>query len=792
MWKSHFKSLNGSNKNKPLWLYGITLGLTAALLLSGCGQIGDDSTYGRENSLTGSPPDGNAKNEFDNSTKDGETVMGRYIESNIDMPDELQHARDLWVDDKGLNIISSNGSLYRSQDQGQSWQLISQAPAELQDAFNKETIFYYQQNSMGGIVAGYMVFPKDESGNVSYESSFFQNVLYLSDGTKIILEQLSEQDTIHSAVCDEDGTFYLGSSSHIYRVNSLNGSTEVLADISSSCDYLTICGNYLFIQGQELQLYDLKEGKMSEPDTVLNEFMEPWLGSYGDVGSKPYLFYQSPADDGNIYVLTDKGLYRHTLYGSVMEQIIDGSLCSMSNPSLGYINMLQTDETFMVLYSDGLLKQYNYDANVSAIPENILRVYGLYEDTDIQMVISAYNQKHPELHVTYEHPLSENTGMTKDDAMKTLSTQLAAGNGPDVLLLDGLPFDTYVEKGVLSDLSEMLDGTGEHYMDAVMNSYLRDGKQYAAPMKIQMPVFMGASDKIKGIKSLEQLANLLEETREQQPEGSLIGFYGADEAIELLAPGSMDSWMTEDGKLDKEAVKEFLTQSKRIYETQINGLSSAETERFNELEVNATGVYIDETNLSFQLSNALFFDQPYALGMLDSNASILSTFPMIAEMLKQQEMSYDSMPGQSQCIAEASQIWAVNAASGMQEQAMELVAYALSTQFWKENTLSSATTNWDVFEEQINEALKNEQEYCVGMSMVDIHGMEVVVNSDTPAKEDLDALRAFLEKCQGVSQCDSRIYDAVIEQGQKALTGELTIEEAVKEIENKVSLYLSE
>lgn len=47
----------------------------------------------------------------------------------------------------------------------------------------------------------------------------------------------------------------------------------------------------MLIQGSELQIYDLEENKMAEQDTALSEFLEPWLGSYGDVNSRPYLLY---------------------------------------------------------------------------------------------------------------------------------------------------------------------------------------------------------------------------------------------------------------------------------------------------------------------------------------------------------------------------------------------------------------------------------------------------------------------------------------------------------------------
>ena len=170
-----------------------------------------------------------------------------------------------------------------------------------------------------------------------------------------------------------------------------------------------------------------------------------------------------------------------------------------------------------------------------------MRVWGLYADEDVERVVSAFAQSHPDLYITYEHPLSEDTGMTKEDALKVLSTELATGNGPDVLLLDGLSYDTYVEKGVLADLTATLEGTGERYVDAVRTSYQRDGGQYAMPMAMSLPVLMGARDQIQNAASLADLADLAEAARASRPQGFLFGFSGAREALELLAIGSSDS-----------------------------------------------------------------------------------------------------------------------------------------------------------------------------------------------------------------------------------------------------------
>jgi ABC-type glycerol-3-phosphate transport system substrate-binding protein len=544
------------------------------------------------------------------------------------------------------------------------------------------------------------------------------------------------------------------------------------------------------IQGSELQIYDLEENKMAEQDTALSEFLEPWLGSYGDVNSRPYLLYMPQTEHEGVYVLSDKGLYHHTLYGSTMEQLIDGSLCSMSDPLKEFVSMVQLEDAFLVLYSGGQLKKYVYDPTISAVPENFLRVWGLYENDDIGRVVSAFGQAHPDFYITYEHPLGEDTGMTREDAMKVLSTELATGNGPDVLLLDDLPYDTYVEKGVLADLTATLDGTGERYMDTVRASYERNGGQYAMPMSMAVPVLMGDKDKIQGLASLEQLAELAEAARASQPEGSLFGFGRAEDALRLLAMGSMGSWMDQNGGVNREAIQEFLTLSKRIYEAQISGLTAKEQESMEMLQMYMDGKPVTRTEASYQLSNALYFHQPYAIGMIDNNLSTMGGYSSVVEMLKMLEMDFVPMPGQSQFQGQASNILAVNEASKVKEQALELVAYALSTRFVEDSYMYGGSTNWDALDAQA--AKEQEEGYSACMSFVDIKGNEQIIAVGTPAPEAIEALRQLMETCQGISQCDSRVFEAVIEEGQKALNGELTVEEAVKAIEKKVDLYLAE
>lgn len=766
----------------------LALGLAAALLFTGCGP-GTGTEGSGQTGQSGAV--GNTEGQDGGSADNDQRAMGRYMETDIELPEmeEIGYSLDMRLGGDGVEFIAGDGSLYRSQDQGQSWQLVSQAPEKLRERLAQGAVLYFQQNQAGNIVAGYIEFQKDEEGNIDYEAASYVNALYLPDGSSISL-MLPEEEHISWAASDGEGFFYLSSNSRIYRVNGQDGSLEVLVELGDRCDYLTVCGKYLMIQGEDLQIYDLEAQKMAEQDTVLCEFLEPWLGQYGDVGSRPYLLYMPQDQNQSLYVLTDQGLYHHTLYGSTVEQLIDGSLCSMSDPLKSLVGMVQLGDVFWVLYSGSQLKQYAYDSTVSAVPENILRIWGLYEDEDIKKVVSAFGQTHPDLYITYEHPLSDDTGMTREDAMKILSTELATGNGPDVLLLDELPYDTYVEKGVLADLTATLDGTGERYMDVVRASYQRNGGQYAMPMSMSMPVLMGASDKIQSLSSLEELAELAEMARASQPEGSLFGFCRAEDALRLLAIGSMDSWMDGNGGVNREAIQEFLTLAGRIYDAQMSGLTARELETMEMMQMYANGRPVTRTEAGYQLSNAMYFCQPYSMGMVDNDLSVMGGYSTVAAILSLQNMDFAPMPGQSRLLGQASRLLAVNEASKLKQQALELVAYALSAQFVEDSYMSGGSTNWDA----LNAQAAKEQEEGIGaaMSFEDINGKEQMIDIGAPSPEAMEALRQLMESCQGISQCDSRVYDAVIEEGQKALTGGLTVEEAVKAIENKVALYLAE
>ena len=72
-------------------------------------------------------------------------------------------------------------------------------------------------------------------------------------------------------------------------------------------------------------------------------------------------------------------------------------------------------------------------------------------------------------------------GASAEDALRTLNTELVAGKGPDVLILDGMPLQSFIDKGVLAELSQVISADG--LIPQVVDPMRTDGKLYAVPTR---------------------------------------------------------------------------------------------------------------------------------------------------------------------------------------------------------------------------------------------------------------------------------------------------------------------
>ena len=169
-------------------------------------------------------------------------------------------------------------------------------------------------------------------------------------------------------------------------------------------------------------------------------------------------------------------------------------------------------------------------------------------------------------------------GVVREDAIKNLNTKIMSGSAPDLIVLNGLPEQSYKEKGILADLTELEKGlTGENALfPNLVDAFREDGKIYSLPVRFRIPLVIGDPDTVKGITDLASVADAVEKLRQEHPQGSIIRQITEEQVLYTLGLSCSGAWIGGDGKLDEAKLTEFLTQAKRVYEAETAGWDSVE------------------------------------------------------------------------------------------------------------------------------------------------------------------------------------------------------------------------
>ncbi len=133
----------------------------------------------------------------------------------------------------------------------------------------------------------------------------------------------------------------------------------------------------------------------------------------------------------------------------------------------------------------------------------------LRQTQKLRKAVSEFQRAHPELNVKVAAAMGStgDRSATADDYIRSINTDILAGKGGDVIILDGLPVKNYIAKGVLTDLSSALSGID--FLDGILQgSKSQDGKLYAMPAQFTFTTLWGKKDIVGQITSLDALADL--------------------------------------------------------------------------------------------------------------------------------------------------------------------------------------------------------------------------------------------------------------------------------------------
>lgn len=399
-------------------------------------------------------------------------------------------------------------------------------------------------------------------------------------------------------------------------------------------------------------------------------------------------------------------------------------------------------------------------ADTALSEKKVITFAQYYVSPEIQEMVDAYNQSSDE----YCMELITGDGMDHEGFYLRLQAQIAAGKGPDILMVaNDVRFIEYIEKGIVEDLKPYIqrDLAEEDYVESSLYAYAWDDGIYAVESEFTLAMLVGSKEIVgdkESVSIAEMDAFMVEHPKLQafnewcEPEGVL------RECMAAVSP------------TDYETIKQCILFAKKYGNGSVTGLPDREKAVVGE-------------NVLFELANLR--------GPLD--------------LADYQEMYGDNLallayPG-AEGVYHSSIGYSINAASEEKEGAWDFLRFLLSEEYQS----SLAETDGlpvlkSLYEERLSGYLKPRTTEIV---LTDTGEKATVVNPyhlprtgqyiDVMTKEQTDTIRRMVEDSKVPAwDCDYGALNIIYEEAGAYFSGDKTIEEVMEVIRGRMEVYMAE
>lgn len=721
----------------------------------------------------------------------GSDAKGRYVETEVPLPESGTYAMDMvMLSDGRLRVAlveeSGNVRLYTSSPDRSTWEEAPVLPEEI-----------------------------SESGNIGMHGALSPNGEFFCNTIREL----------------EDGTYEF----HLWVVDAAGAARELPMNYENfdpsqgylvpNCDFTAEGKLLVQFYFQDVREVDLETGALSGN---LNE-LEAHLSHFGCAGEKAYMlgrnsasvhhdgatealsgvlgeqlvasmqategydskitFWENP--EGYLIFTTDKGLYSYVPGGSVTEELVSGARSSLGDPRFFPLALTGAgDGSFYVLGNqdgESALYHYVYDENAPTVADTRLRIYSLYEDEDLRQMISQFQKANPEISVDLEVGLTGEDGFTEADAIRTLNTEILAGNGPDLLRLDGFSLDTYLEKDLLADLSDLLSQSGP-LLEQVTHCYGADGQVCAVPTTFALPAVYGTEHIVSQIHDLNSLVAAAQQARAENPD--------LDRIVDGMHPVMMAdqyydccsaAWLNADGTLDREKLAAYYGAMKALYALDetfrqenaewIEAIAADLDTRFAPGDYTGLG---GATNVFFGISYLSF-------GTLDGMAQWSCALAGEEEFLGD---GYKTVPvsGQASNVFLPRRIMGILTTAAHPQAAQKFLSFMLSDEVQAKDLTTGFPVNKTTFDREIAEDRTSD----ISFGMSDEDGNETSYDGKWPNADQRQELKGWVDNLTTPALTNRIIRSMVMEQMADCCNGIITPEQAAEAALHALNLYLSE
>lgn len=629
------------------------------------------------------------------------------------------------------------------------------------------TYFFSYYNSSGGNEMQYAVITAD--GEVS---SFSLDGIYLN------LLEFSLDGKLFAFGSDKAGF-------QVYEIDIQRQSARVLFSINDVACAFDVVNDYIVaVDSSEMYLYDYKNETLANTPEAMRDF----LNEQGLSGSTQHIAYDfCSGEDDSFYIVSEKGLYRYVMGGNMVEQLIDGYACRLGNPSYTVSSVIcDANGNFFFSYEEGVIMRYCYDPDAVNEITSTLKVYSLTENDTLSQIIIEYKMKNPTVRVDYE--IGMRNGITYDDALKNLTTAILSDNAPDVIMLDGLDIDNYIEKGMLLDLtgSESTWNPENVLLDNVAKWNNDDSGLYSVACKFELPVVIAWQEDMEYISNLSNFADIVEEKYDEDqhsiPQYATY-FLSAEDIIDTAFALVGDDAVTENG-INKNTMIQMLSDCARIYQSgplndERYGNSEWVSWYMNSLAPSEKWVIHPAGRGMFMLDEAAVIAAGTTSGFYTDLNLITSLNTINSDISYQYGLNDESSTFIPKCNL------GICTAGNNTKEAQNFLTAAVSENVQNIEHYDGFPVNKNSLQ-KFYDKNKNSNDF-VGFGLVG-----VTVNTTWMDDTEVVEFQNAIENLSEPVLFDTMTHDIIIEVGTQCLEGHLTPEEAVTEITRQLDLRMKE
>ena len=645
-------------------------------------------------------------------------------------------------------------------------------------------------NSDGTVTYSLYTYTYDSNGGSYSETQ--ENVIVDVSGNEISRVNVSDSDTTFSYSDDgsyvtdtatgDDGTIYNVYNDRIVVLDADGNELFTTGEIDTdSTWYNTIFFNNEGKAVVDLYDYSSVDGTGShilrEIDVESKAFGTEYdiskysVWSYYDGSGDYYCYYSSSSGMWGLTVAEDGTLENHKVLNTL-------SLGIAGADSIAFAS----DGTMLISYtewSDNGNTAYFYilkPKDVSEVADRkVITLASFFSPYHVTSDIAEFNRTNSEYVITCEIYSDENDTSDYDSALTAFNNSLTTGDIPDMVYINSsMPYDSYVKKGLFTDLYQFMDDDDSFSKDMIMPNVLtaleKNGKLYSLGSTFSVTTG-AAKTKLVGenqhITITEANAAL-----ENMAEGATV-FTDTTTASDFLSSmityGSFVDYENGTCSFNSDEFKAALEQAKE-YPTEIDWDSL----------YNENPYYWSDSQTAVRDDRQLI----YTIGLYS-----LDDYRAVRDAYIGEDFTFVGIPagegeeGSNACLYMNYRI-AITEKCSCKEGAWEFLKSTLEYDPYNDYSFPILISDFDDnLSKSVEESQTDNNTYYVGESEFRLQPVTT---------EEAEELKSYLLKVTKVYSEDSSILDIVNEEAAYYFDGTKTVDETVEIIQSRASLYLAE